>query len=110
VVNSGVRLDHPKRLEVEGYCHRAWGIQLPIKWYVNNLTVFNVQELKLLQGAAIPVQNPVKGGITSPEISGNPSGGGGDVKSAVTEGSAGGKIILHHPVFIVCNLGDGQEI
>jgi hypothetical protein len=69
-----------------------------------------VPELNFIQGAAIPVQNPVKGGVTSPDIGGNPSGEGGAVKSAVTEGSVGGITILQHPVFIVCNLGDEQTI
>jgi hypothetical protein len=68
-----------------------------------------VPALNLRKGAEMPVHNPVKG-VTSSGINGNPAGEGGAVKSAVTEGSAGGKIILHHPVFIVCNLGDGQEI
>jgi len=111
VVKAGALLDHPERLEVEENCHRALGIQLPIKWYIYNLSLMIVPELNLLQGAAIPVQNPVKGGVTSPEISGNPSGEGGAVKSAVTEGSVEGITILHsqylyfsNNFFSVCNL------
>jgi hypothetical protein len=69
-----------------------------------------VPALNLPKGAEIPVHNPVKGVTTSTGINGNPAGEGGAEKSAVTEGSVGGKIFLHHPVFIVCNLGDEQKI
>jgi hypothetical protein len=69
-----------------------------------------VPALNLPKGAEIPVHNPVKG-VTSTGINGNPAGEGGAVKSAVTEGSVGGIIILHHhPVlFIVYNLGVEQQ-